>query len=135
MKHGNIVWFEIPVSDLARATKFYEETLDVKIQRERFLQADYGLFKKDALGVNGCLVVNPELTGKGTVLFFYVNVISDAINNALSCGGEIITPKMILKQTKDGKTTLAENMIDNEIGYYAQLLDSEGNRLSLYSHH
>ena len=137
MKHANIIWFEIPVADLGRAIRFYSAVLHVPIEKQVLLDTEYGVLKKENTGVGGVLVKKQKITpGTGTVLFFYVNVLSDAIEAACSNGGKIVTPKTLIKQTdKDGKRTIAQNLIDNKVGYFAELVDSEGNNISLYSHY
>jgi uncharacterized protein len=136
MKHGNIIWFEIPVKDLDRAIKFYSEMLGTLIEKKTLHKKEYGIFDKKKTGIGGVLVERPKHARKGVTLYFFVNVLSDAIEAALAEGGKIVTPKMILKQTNtEGKTILAHNLLDDQVGYFAQLVDSEGNRLALYSHH
>ena len=136
MKHGHVIWFEIPVKDLDRAIRFYSEMLGKPIEKKLLHKKEYGIFNKKDHGIGGVLVERPKHARKGTTLYFFVNVISDAIEAALAEGGKIITPKMILKQTNtEGKTILAHNLLDDQVGYFAQLVDSEGNRLALYSHY
>jgi hypothetical protein len=137
MKHANIVWFEIPVKDLERAARFYSAVLGIHIERQVLLDREYGMMKRADTGIGGVLVQRENSApGTGTTLFFYVNVISDAIEAALHYGGRVIQPKMLLKQQdKDGKKTIAQNLIDNQVGYYAELADPEGNHFSLYSHY
>lgn len=136
MKHANLIWFEIPVKDIDRAILFYSQTLGVVIEKKTLHKTEYGIFNKKNTNTGGVLVERPEKAGMGVSLIFFVNVISDAIDSALAYGGKMITPKMILKQiNEEGKTILAENLIDNQIGYFSELLDSEGNQIALYSHH
>jgi len=136
MKHANIVWFEIPVKSLDRASTFYSQLLSITIIRHKLYQTEYGIFNKDKTKIGGALKVQPDMVGKGVSLFFFVNVISDAIAIAIACGGKIVTDKTLLKQVDaHGKTVLAHNLIDNQVGYYAEILDSEGNQISLYSHY
>jgi predicted enzyme related to lactoylglutathione lyase len=135
MKHGNVIWFEIPVKNLDRAMLFYSEVLGVTLEKKTLHKKEYGMFDKKKTGLGGVLVERPKQAKKGVSLFFFVNVLSDAIDAALAQGGKIITPKTILKHTNaEGKTILAQNLLDNQVGYFAQLVDSEGNRLALYSH-
>ena len=135
MKHANLVWFEIPVKNMDRAIRFYSEILQVKIEKKNLYHVEYAHFDRTKLGIGGCLVERPDAVGKGVSLFFYVNVLSDAIKIVVSLGGTIVTPKTLLKQVDaNGNTILAENLIDNQIGYYAELIDCEGNPISLYSH-
>lgn len=137
MKHSNIIWFEIPVENLDRAVKFYSAMLNIPIKKQMLLDKEYGVFKKEDTGINGALVRKDNVKpGMGTILFFYVNVLSDAIQAALANGGKTITPKTLIKQVdKDGNRTIAQNLIDNQVGYFAELVDSEGNHVSLYSHY
>jgi predicted enzyme related to lactoylglutathione lyase len=136
MRHANIIWFEIPVKSLDRAILFYSELLEAPIEKHKLYQTEYGIFNKEKTGVGGCLVERPEHIGNGVSVFFFVNVLSDALDTALSFGGKMVTPKTLLKQIDaSGKTVLANNLIDNQVGYFAEILDSEGNQISLYSHY
>jgi predicted enzyme related to lactoylglutathione lyase len=136
MKHANIVWFEIPVKNLDRAIAFYSNLLGITITRHKLYQTEYGIFDKKNTGISGSLKVDESKVGKGVTLFFFVNVLSDAMDTAITCGGKIILNKTLLKQVDShGKTVLAHNMIDNQVGYYAEMLDSEGNQIALYSHY
>ena len=136
MKHANIVWFEIPVKNLDRAIAFYSNLLGITITRHKLYQTEYGIFDKKNTGISGSLKVDESKVGKGVTLFFFVNVLSDAMDTAITCGGKVILNKTLLKQVDEqGKTVLAHNMIDNQVGYYAEMLDSEGNQIALYSHY
>lgn len=137
MKHANIIWFEIPVQDLPRAIRFYSATLGIMVEKQLLLDREFGIIKKEDCGVGGVLVKKEtHQPGHGPVLFFFVNVLSDALEVATRFGGKIITPKTLIKQTdKDGNRMIAQNLIDNKVCYFAELLDSEGNAISLYSHY
>ena len=137
MKHSNIIWFEIPIENLDRAVRFYSAILGTSIQKQMLLDKEYGIFKRENTGVGGVLVKKDNVKpGSGIILFFYVNVLSDAIEAACHNGGKVITPKTLIKQTDEkGNRTIAQNLIDNQIGYFAELVDSEGNHISLYSHY
>jgi len=136
MKHANIVWFEIPVKSLDRAITFYSQLLSINITRHKLYQTEYGIFDKKNTSISGSLKVDESKVGKGVNLFFFVNVLSDAIDIALACGGKVVMEKTLLKQVDShGKTILAHNLIDDQVGYYAEILDSEGNQISLYSHY
>ena len=72
MKHGQATWFEIPVTNLERAIKFYNEVLSFKVLKESFSDREFGVFKKEKEGVNGVLLVKENhVPGNGVVLFFY----------------------------------------------------------------
>lgn len=137
MKHAQIVWFEIPVRDLDRAVRFYATVLQVMIEKQKLLDREYGLFRKEDCGVGGVLVKKENATpGIGVTLFFHVSVLSDALEVAIRNGGQIVTPKTLIKQTDaSGNRTISQNLIDNKVGYFAELLDSEGNLVAFYSNH
>ena len=136
MKHASIIWFEIPVKNLDRAIFFYSELLEITMEKRKLYQTEYGFFNKEKTGIGGCLVERENHVGNGVCLFFFVTVLSDALDTALANGGKLVTPKTLLKQIDaSGKTILAHNMIDNQVGYFAEILDSEGNQISLYSHY
>ena len=40
-QHNRAVWFDIPVSDLDRAARFYAAVLDVKVNKEQFGDFDF----------------------------------------------------------------------------------------------
>src|SRR5262245_62934422 len=66
-----VVWSEIAVSDLRRATAFYEKLLDGKLKHETFGPFEYALFPHAQDGVGGCLMKGEgyEPSTKGTVTY------------------------------------------------------------------
>ena len=50
-------------------------------------------------------------------------------------GGIVISEPTLLRQrNKNGDVIIGVNLIDNEVGYYSEIKDSENNHLYLYSH-
>ncbi len=135
MEQGQIVWFEIPVKDLDRAILFYSAVLSIKIQKNKFLDTEYGIFNKDKSPIGGALVSKENhKPSSEMVLFFYVVSISESLKDVVKFGGQIIIEKTLLKQKNaEGYLTINSNLIDGNIGYYAEFLDCEGNRICLYS--
>lgn len=135
MIEGQIVWFEIPVIDLDRSIQFYTEVLEVNIEKIKFLDAELGMFNKGNDAIKGVLAIKENhQPGVGIVLFFYVLNLSDSLEKAEEFGGKIISEKTLLKQkTTSGHLSINSNLIDGKIGYCAELLDCEGNRICLYS--
>ncbi len=135
MEQGQIIWFEIPVKDLDVAIKFYSAVLGIKIEKNRFLETEYGIFKKDSNSIGGALVHKENfIPSEGLSLFFYVVSISESLLNVTKLGGRIIVDKILLKQkTEEGYLTINNNLIDNKIGYHAEFLDCDGNKICLYS--
>lgn len=135
MIQGQIVWFEIPVMDLERAIQFYTEVLAIRIEKIKFLDSEQGIFNKDESTVKGVLIVKENhMPGSGIVLFFYVLNLSESLEKVEKFGGKILIEKTLLKQkTTGGYLSINSNLIDGKIGYFAEFLDCEGNKICLYS--
>lgn len=131
-----VVWIEIPVSDFERAVKFYENVFETKLEIRGLLKDQIALFDADRFGVKMSLnLVNDYVGLSGIKPFFLVNIIRDVIERVVEHGGEVVMTPTILKQmNKNGEFIIGKNLIDNEVGYYAEIKDSEGNHLYLYSH-
>lgn len=118
-----IVWFEIPVLDLERATQFYQTVLDNTFEREEMGGTKMALFPNHggANGIGGALVLSPmhKPSDKGTVV--YLNAGPDlqvALSRVEKAGGKVTMPKTLIHET---------------IGYMAFFIDSEGNSIALHS--
>ena len=135
MVQGQIIWFEIPVEDLDRAITFYTNVLVIKIEKNKFLNQEYGVFNRDINTIKGALVKKENhQAGTGIVLFFYVIDLSESLKNVEQYGGKVLIEKTLLKQqTEDGFLAIKQNLIDDNIGYYAEFIDCEGNKICLYS--
>ena len=135
MIQGQIVWFEIPVENLDKAILFYAEVLSIKIERIKFLDQEYGVFNKNKDTIKGVLVAKKaENRGAGIVLFFYVIDISESLKSVVELGGKIVVGKtLITKKSSEGHSTISNNLIDGNVGYYSEFLDCDGNRICLYS--
>lgn len=122
--HDNdaITWFEIPVADLARATRFYETVLDLKLQREDGMGMPMMVFPFSQPGVGGCLMAASEApaqaTGGGPIVYLHARKGLDAaLARVPAAGGRLIQPR----------TELPEGM-----GAFALVQDCEGNRVGLH---
>ncbi len=118
---NSINWFEIPVTDFARAKKFYEILFDAEIMEMPFPGGKYGMLPCDMQnGVGGGIVQGEGFTpsDKGTVVYLNggddLNVPLSRIENA---GANILLPK----------TAIGQN------GFMAHFIDTEGNRVALHS--
>lgn len=118
-------WFEIPVSDINRATTFYSTILDSEIpivDMTAEMGSMLGMLPNRG-GVGGALVQNAQHgyvpSQEGTLVYLHLGDVdlNVAVRQVESAGGQILLPK----------TSLGEN------GYCAWLLDTEGNRVGLYS--
>ena len=119
---GNVAsWFEIPAADLARATKFYESVLGLKLQPDAMGPMQLAIFPHDPSAAGGCLAQAPGYRPSDEGATVYLNLKNDLsapLERVKRAGGRVVV----------GKTALPEGM-----GYFAQFIDSEGNRVGFFS--
>ena len=117
-----LTWFEIPVRDLDRAQTFYETLLATTIRRETIAPNELGLFAYDEPGTGGCLIAGagaPEPAHNGTIVYLDAGASLDAaLARVGPAGGRIATPKV---------------QLPGEMGCYAHITDTEGNRVGLHA--
>ncbi|MDH4090405.1 MAG: VOC family protein [Cyclobacteriaceae bacterium] len=119
-----ISWFEIPTANLERAQKFYEEILDIRLNKLDLPNIKMRMFPiEDPNGVGGSLCDSggfhkPSATD-GPLVYLNgnpdVQLILDKVEKA---GGKILVPK---------------TEISPAFGHMAVILDSEGNRIAFHS--
>lgn len=113
---NRVVWFDVPVEDLSRATEFYSKVLDIAVEEAPGL----GILEHSGNDVAGCLFKSDDEKPSATGLLLYFNVsgrLDEAIKAAEQYGGKILKAK-------------------EQIGSYgsrAIVLDCEGNRIALHS--
>jgi uncharacterized protein len=120
-----IDWFEIPVRQMDRAVAFYEALLAVPIRRERIGTAELGVFVygdgAPGKGVGGCLLGGadaPEPSTSGSLVYLAARPTLDAVLARVEAlGGRITTPKV---------------QLPGDMGCFAHVTDSEGNRVGLH---
>lgn len=114
-------WFEIPTSDLDRAQRFYEAALEVPLQRRQFGGPEMAVFPRgEKPNATGALIRVPdcEPSVHGSVVYLSLADIRPVLERVAGLGGEVFVPRTELP---DG------------IGFFAQIRDSEGNRVGLFS--
>jgi len=125
MKTNIVGWFEVPVVDIDRAVAFYSAVFGFELQTQQFDDEIMAWFpyEEGKEGASGTLLYHKEKytpSEQGVVVYF--SAPSDDLSNELSrvvnAGGKIIQEK----------TLIAE-----DYGYYALILDTEGNRIGLHS--
>lgn len=119
-------WVEIPVIDLERAQRFYEQVFELQMRRLEFDTEEIALFPGDphviqatSGRVSGCLVKKPGAQPSQTGVLIYLNAypeIQPVIDRIVANGGEIVVPKT-----------------QQFYGFYAVFVDSEGNKLALHA--
>ena len=117
-----IAWFEIPVTDMERARKFYEEVLGVTIALHDINGLKMGWFPGagNSEMPSGSLMQHESYvpSREGVLIYFYSDDIEKALSRVEKAGGEIYQPK---------------TRISDEYGFMGVFIDSEGNRIALHS--
>ncbi|HYG50629.1 MAG TPA: VOC family protein [Flavobacteriales bacterium] len=112
-------WFEIPVSDMDRAKKFYETIFDISIHVMVFGGFKMGVFPHSNSGAALCQHESYVPSQNGVLVYLNaqpdLNHVLDKIEKA---GGKILQSK---------------KHISPEHGHMALFTDTEGNRLALHS--
>lgn len=115
-----INWFELPVVDLSRATKFYETVLATKLKPEVFNGVPNAMFPNDN-GVGGALIKDPRrkpIGGDGALIYLNADGKLDAcVGRIEAAGGKVLLPKTSI----------------GDPGFIAILVDTEGNQVGLHA--
>lgn len=115
-------WFEIPVKNLERAQGFYEKLLATKMQRETMGPHSMALFAYGDDAVGGCLLAGdgtPEPSTQGAMVYLNAKPSLDAVLSRVeAAGGRITTPKV---------------QLPGDMGVFAHVTDTEGNRIGLHA--
>lgn len=116
-----ICWFEIPTTDLDRATTFYEAAFAITLRRDSCGGHPMALFPYAEPNPGGALVAMPEMAPRDNGTLIYLN------------GGDDLS--LVLKRipAAGGKVVMEKTCIGEEIGHIALFIDSEGNRVGLFS--
>jgi len=119
--HANPVnWFEIPVTDLARAKKFYESVLAVEITETEMNGSPMGWFPMEmgAPGSAGTLIQGEgyKPSHEGSLVYINVDSIDPTLEAINSSGGKTLVPRVSIGQH----------------GFIAHFQDTEGNRVALH---
>jgi predicted enzyme related to lactoylglutathione lyase len=121
-----INWFEIPVADFDRAKKFYETIMATTMPEKTVGNTRIAFFQYDRSedGRGGAIVYDPEFympSANGTLIYLNcepdVQKVLDRVENA---GGKILQNNTPVDLTQD-------------LGNWALIMDSEGNRIALHS--
>jgi predicted enzyme related to lactoylglutathione lyase len=122
-----INWFELPVSDFDRAKKFYETVFSYQMPENQMGPARMGFLLYDFQngGRGGAIVHNPEFyqpSANGTLVYLNCDPdLSTVLGKVAGAGG-----KVLMEKTAIGAA-------DQQLGYWAIMLDTEGNRVALHS--
>jgi predicted enzyme related to lactoylglutathione lyase len=113
-------FLEIVASDIERAKEFYEKVLNLELFPNEMPEYKMYMFgSPDKIGASGAIIEDlfnkPSLDG--TVPYFSSIDISVELKKVEALGGKILIDKTSI----------------GEFGFFAHIIDSEGNRIGLHS--
>jgi predicted enzyme related to lactoylglutathione lyase len=117
---NQVVWVDIPVSDLDRAVRFYSSVLGAPVKKQETEGMTIGMLPGAEEDVRGCLYRSDKdrPSDHGPLLYLdCTGRLDDALKAVPMGGGKVIDAKKKIGQ----------------YGFRAVILDSEGNRIALHS--
>ncbi len=122
MNNNIATWFELPVSDMPRAKAFYRNVLRAEFTDEEMNDMQMAIFTAEPDAVSGMLILGEPYRPSETGAVVYFN------------GGDDLSIPLALAEQHGGSVIVPKTAIhDGECGYFALFVDSEGNRVGLYS--
>jgi predicted enzyme related to lactoylglutathione lyase len=116
-------WFEIAVSDIGRATTFYQTIFGIEMRQQEMMGMKMAFFPQEDMNgkVSGALVQSPMHQPNAAGAKIYLNGNPDlakVLGKVAAAGGQLTMPK---------------TRISDDIGFMAFFADSEGNTIGLHS--
>lgn len=115
-----VQWFEIATSDLERAKEFYSKVFKLEFQYIEMPDSKMYMFgDPEGKGSAGALVQSADASPstEGTLVYFNCEDVANEAAMIEEAGGKLLAPKMDI----------------GEFGFFAVILDSEGNKIGLHS--
>jgi predicted enzyme related to lactoylglutathione lyase len=122
MSHA-LNWFEIPVTDLARAKRFYSAVLQAELSDFALDGKEMAVFPYQESGVGGALLAGGTFapSTQGTVVYLGAG---DDLDGALA-----------RVAANGGRVAMGRTFLSESIGSIAFFDDTEGNRVGLHTRH
>jgi hypothetical protein len=121
MAKNPVNWFEIYVDDIERAKKFYQDVLNVKLEKLPGPDIEMWTFpmEQEGSGAAGSLVHMDgfKAGGNSTLVYFSCEDCANEEGRVASAGGKVFKSKFSIGQ----------------YGFIALAYDTEGNMFGLYS--
>ncbi len=123
MSNNPVGWFEIYVSDMARAKKFYESVLGIQLEKldppSPEIEMTSFPMTMDGANASGALCKMDGVTpgGNSVVVYFVCKDCAVEAARVEAAGGKLQKPKMAI----------------GDYGFCAMAVDSEGNTFGLHS--
>lgn len=114
-------WFEIPVTDFARAQRFYEAVMGIAIEPMVVGPMTLGMLGTDHESVGGAIVQGEGGVPAQNGTLVYLN------------GGDDLAPMLARAVAAGATVAVPKTEIGNNFGYFAHFIDTEGNKVGLHS--
>ncbi len=116
-------WFEISVSDMARAKKFYETVFEMEMPLMDMDSVNMAFFPTDdSTGKVGGALAKSDFhnpSSGGTIVYLNANPdLAEPLGRVEEAGGTVVMPK---------------TFVNDAVGYMAMFIDSEGNKVAMHS--
>ena len=118
LKHY-VNWFEIPALNLQRAVAFYNQIYGIEMETVELNGYSMAFFPTE--GIGGAIVMGQGCIPSETGTLVYLN------------GGKDLTSILERIEGAGGRIIMNKTKINDESGYFALFIDTEGNRLALHS--
>ncbi len=115
-----ITWFEIPAVNFQQAVDFYNHIYGIKMEQNHNGNHAMAFFPAKN-GIGGAIVAGPGSSPSVTGALLYLN------------GGKDLNHILSKVEEAGGRVVMAKTLINEESGYFAIFIDSEGNKLALHS--
>lgn len=119
MQQHLVNWVEIPVVDLARAQKFYEQVFEFEMQRMQMDGEQYAVFPVEDRFNCGALVQGPKRKVCADGFALYLD------------GGPDMGQILARVPAAGGRVTMGKTYTGEMAGYVGGFVDSEGNHIGL----
>jgi uncharacterized protein len=121
---NKVVHFEIPFNDKAKCMEFYEKVFGWQFQDvpemnyviARTGEVDNNYMMKEKGAINGGMYRRDEKSAQGPVIVIDVQSVDEHIEKIKEAGGKVFREKMQV----------------GEMGFYAQVKDTEGNIVGIW---
>lgn len=115
-----INWFEIPAINFQQSVDFYNSIFNIEMERN--FNGNYAMaFFPVENGIGGAIVAGPGSTPGDAGPLLYLNA------------GEDLNIVLSRVEPAGGRIVMSKTFINEESGYFAVFIDSEGNKLALHS--
>ena len=116
-----INWFEIPASNFDRAVKFYGEVFASDLPPNEIMGVQMAFLPSSDGGVGGAVCYGEGYKPSENGTLPYLN------------GGDDLTTPLSRVEAAGGQVVLPKTKISDEVGFFAIIKDTEGNRVAFHS--